>query len=205
MKVLIFSGFLGSGKTSALLPLARYLVDTSVSDAENKVMILENEVGEIGIDDAFLRGGGFKVDTLFSGCACCTVSGELVDSIGKIEKDYAPDWLILETTGVAYPKKIQETLKAACGLDARIVVLVDAARWKRLLMPMMNLLSGQIIGSDAVLVNKIDLVDEATLAAVDADVRGFEPKANVVHISALAPVAPEVWDGVLGCKGGADV
>lgn len=198
MKVLIFSGFLGSGKTSALLPLARYIVDHSGSASENKVMILENEVGEIGIDDAFLRGGGFQVDTLFSGCACCTVAGELVSAVIRIGKEYDPDWLILETTGVAYPKNIQETLLRVCELDSRIAVLVDAARWKRLLRPMEHLLSGQIIGSDVVLVNKIDLVDEAALDAVDADIRGFEPNANIVHISALAPVAPEVWDSVLG-------
>ena len=198
MKVLILSGFLGSGKTSALLPLAHYLVERSDSDAANKVMILENEVGEIGIDDAFLRGGGFQVDTLFSGCACCTVAGELVSSVIKIRKEFDPDWLILETTGVAYPKNIQETLHTACNLDARIAVLVDAARWKRLLRPMEALLSGQIIGSDAVLVNKIDLVDAAALDDVDADIRGFEPNANIVHISALEPIAHEVWDGVLG-------
>ena len=198
MKVLILSGFLGSGKTSALLPLAHYLVERSDSDVANKVMILENEVGEIGIDDAFLRGGGFQVDTLFSGCACCTVAGELVSSVIKIRKEFDPDWLILETTGVAYPKNIQETLHTACNLDARIAVLVDAARWKRLLRPMEALLSGQIIGSDAVLVNKIDLVDAAALDDVDADIRGFEPNANIVHISALEPIAHEVWDGVLG-------
>ena len=198
MKILILSGFLGSGKTSALLPLAKYLVGRSQSASENKVMILENEVGEIGIDDAFLRGGGFKVDTLFSGCACCSVSGELVGSVERILHEYAPDWLILETTGVAYPKNIQKTLMDVCGLESRIAVLVDASRWKRLRLPMQGLLSGQIIGSDAVLVNKIDLVDEATLAEVDGDVLGFEPAANIVHISALAPVSPTVWDGVLG-------
>lgn len=198
MKVLILSGFLGSGKTSALLPLAHYLVERSESDAANKVMILENEVGEIGIDDAFLRSGGFQVDTLFSGCACCTVAGELVSSVIKIRKEFDPDWLILETTGVAYPKNIQETLRSACDLDARIAVLVDAARWKRLRRPMEALLSGQIIGSDAVLVNKIDLVDAPVLEAVDADIRGFEPNANIIHISALEPIDHAVWDSVLG-------
>jgi G3E family GTPase len=74
-------------------------------------MILENEVGEVGIDDAFLRSGGFKVDNLFSGCACCTVSGELVTAASRVRKEYDPDWLILETTGVAYPKRIQENLE----------------------------------------------------------------------------------------------
>jgi len=198
MKIMIFSGFLGSGKTSALLPLARYVVDHSDSASENKVMILENEVGEVGIDDAFLRGGGFRVDTLFSGCACCTVSGELVTSIDRIRDEYAPDWLILETTGVAYPRNIQETLRTVCGMESRICVLVDAARWKRLRLPMEALLSGQIMGSDNVLVNKIDLVDDAALAAVDADILAFEPHAAIAHISALSPVAPEIWDAVLG-------
>ena len=201
MKVLIFSGFLGSGKTSALLPLARHIVETSSSEKENKVMILENEVGEVGIDDAFLRGGGFKVDNLFSGCACCTVSGELVVAASRLQKEYDPEWLILETTGVAYPKKIQENLKAAIGMDARICVLVDAKRWNRLLLPMNALLSGQIIGSDAVLVNKIDLVDEAVLEKVDSDIRGFEPNASIAHISALQPVDPAVWELVLGERG----
>lgn len=198
MKVLIFSGFLGSGKTSALLPLARYIVESSTSDKENKVMILENEVGEVGIDDAFLRSGGFKVDNLFSGCACCTVSGELVTAASRLQREYDPDWLILETTGVAYPKKIQENLEHALKMPARIGVLVDASRWKRLLMPMHDLLSGQIIGSDAVLVNKIDLVDEETLNKVNSDIRGFEPNAVISHISALAPVDPAVWKTVLG-------
>ena len=198
MKVLIFSGFLGSGKTSALLPLAKYIVRSSASDKENKVMILENEVGEVGIDDAFLRSGGFQVDNLFSGCACYTVSGELVDAAQRLRKEYDPDWIILETTGIAYPRRIQENLKSAIGLDSRIGVLVDASRWNRLLVPMHELLSGQIIGSDAVLVNKIDLVDEATLEKVDSDIRGFEPNAVISHISAIAPVDDAVWKTVLG-------
>ncbi|MCF0120650.1 MAG: cobalamin biosynthesis protein P47K [Oscillospiraceae bacterium] len=198
MNVLIFSGFLGSGKTSALLPLARHIVDTSKSDKENKVMILENEVGEVGIDDAFLRGGGFKVDNLFSGCACCTVSGELVVAASRLQKEYDPDWLILETTGVAYPKKIQENLRSAAGIDARICVLVDAARWRRLFIPMQTLLSDQIIGSDAILVNKIDLVTEDVIAKVDEDIRNFEPNAVIAHISALQPVDGSVWELVLG-------
>ncbi len=198
MKILIFSGFLGSGKTSALLPLAHRIVDTSKSTNANKVIILENEVGEVGIDDVFLRGGGLQVDTLFSGCACCSMSGEMVSMVRRISEELDPDWLIFETTGVAYPKNIQEMLLTTCDFESRICVLVDASRWKRLRLPMAPLLSGQIIGSDAVLVNKIDLVDPSVLPEIDADIRGFEPNAVISHISALAPIAPEVWDTVLG-------
>ena len=198
MRVLIFGGFLGSGKTTCLMQLARYIVNSSQSDKAIKVMILENEIGEVGIDDAFLRGGGFQVDNLFAGCACCSVSGELVTAASKIQKEYDPEWLIVETTGLAYPIRIQENLRYALDMETRIGVLVDASRWRRLRIPMENLLKGQIQGSDAVLVNKIDLVDEAAIQAVDKDVLFFEPKANIYHISGLRPVTEDVWKGVLG-------
>lgn len=200
MNVMILGGFLGSGKTTCLMQLARWLVDTSKTDNPNKVMILENEIGEVGIDDAFLRGGGFQVDNLFAGCACCTVSGELVTAATKIEAEYGPDWLILETTGLAYPIKIQENLKYAMGIDTRIVVLVDASRWPRLHIPMDNLFRGQIVGSDAVLINKTDLVTPEALASVTADILDYEPKAKVFPVSALKPVGEAVWKEALGLE-----
>lgn len=198
MKILILGGFLGSGKTTALLRLARHMVDTAVSDKVNKVIILENEVGEVGIDDAYLRNGGLTVDNLFAGCACCTVSGELISAAVRIWKEYDPEWLIVETTGIAYPRSMQENLKTALKLDSRIVILVDAFRWNRLLLPMNNLLRGQIVGSDAVLINKTDLVDEAVLTKIEGDILGFEPKAQVLRISALQEVPVTVWQTVTG-------
>ncbi|NLA85960.1 MAG: GTP-binding protein [Clostridiales bacterium] len=198
MKILILSGFLGSGKTTALMSLARYMVDHAITDRKNKVIILENEVGEVGIDDAFLRSGGFQVDNLFSGCACCTVSGELVSSAARIWKEYDPEWLVVETTGIAYPRNMQENLKNALKLDSRIIVLADASRWNRLLIPMNSLLKGQIVGSDAVLINKTDLVDDETLAKIEKDVLVFEPNAVIAKISALGAVQPEVWRIAIG-------
>lgn len=198
MNILILGGFLGSGKTTTLMQLARYMVANTVSDRENKVIILENEVGEVGIDDAYLRSGGLTVDNLFSGCACCTVSGELVSAAVRIWKEYDPDWLIVETTGIAYPRNMRENLQSALGLDSRIVILVDAFRWNRLVLPMNTLLRGQIEGSDAVLVNKTDLVDEATIKKVEQDILGFEPNAVILKISALEEVPSEIWQKVIG-------
>lgn len=198
MNILILGGFLGSGKTTTLMQLARYIVTTTVSDRENKVIILENEVGEVGIDDAYLRSGGFKVDNLFSGCACCTVSGELVSAAVRIQKEFDPDWLIVETTGIAYPRNMQENLKNAIKLDARIVILVDASRWNRLLIPMNHLLKGQIEGSDAVLINKTDLVDGEAIAKIERDILGFEPHAVILKISALQEIPAEIWQRATG-------
>lgn len=193
---------MGSGKTTALMQLARYLVGASdgASDAgrANKVVILENEVGEIGIDDQFLRSGGFTVNNLFAGCACCTVSGELVISVDRIMRDMDPAWLIIETTGIAYPGLMRENLKSALGIDSRICVLADAARWRRLRVPMENLLSGQIICSDIVLINKSDLAGEEELNDMELDIREFRPDVPIKRISAQSEVPTEVWRTVAG-------
>jgi len=198
LNVLIFGGFLGSGKTTALMQLARYIVENSKTDNPNKVMIIENEIGEVGIDDAFLRGGGFRVDNLFAGCACCTVSGELVTAVLRIRKQYDPEWVIVETTGLAYPRRIQENLLETMKSKARIAVLVDASRWRRLHIPMESLFSGQIVGSDAVVINKCDLVEEAVADSVETDVLAYDPAVQVFRISALDPINEHVWKGVLG-------
>ncbi|MDR1589020.1 MAG: cobalamin biosynthesis protein P47K [Oscillospiraceae bacterium] len=196
MKVLILGGFLGSGKTTALMQLARYMVKISDPGRENKVVILENEIGEVGIDDVYLRGGGFTVNNLFSGCACCTVSGELVTAVSRIRSQLDPEWIIVETTGVAYPVNMRENLHTALGLQSRICILVDASRWRRLLTPMRELLRGQLVGADAVLVNKTDKVDEDALSGIERDILEFEPKSVMLRISALSPVPDDVWEKV---------
>ncbi|MDR2357735.1 MAG: cobalamin biosynthesis protein P47K [Oscillospiraceae bacterium] len=198
MKILILGGFLGSGKTTALMQLARYMVDISDPGRENKVVILENEIGEVGIDDVYLRGGGFTVNNLFSGCACCTVSGELIAAVSRIRSELGPEWIIVETTGVAYPTNMRENLRAALGLESRICILVDASRWRRLLTPMRELLRGQLVGADTVLLNKIDKVDEDTLGSVERDILEFEPDSAIFRISALAPVPEDIWRAAAG-------
>lgn len=198
MNILILGGFLGSGKTTCLMQLAKFLVDTSPAEKENKVMILENEIGQVGIDDEFLRSGGFRVDNLFSGCACCTVSGELVTAAIRIRKKYDPQWLVVETTGLAYPGRIQENLIGAMGLKARVVVLVDAKRWPRIRKPMEQLLMGQIVHSDAVVINKTDLVTPEALELVKQQVREMDADTEIHTICALDENNDAVWKAVSG-------
>ena len=198
MNVFILGGFLGSGKTTTLMQFARHLVDSSNSDREYKVVILENEVGKIGIDDQYLRNSGLTVNNLFAGCACCTVSSELITSVIEIVDKMDPEWLIIETTGIAYPGLMRENLQNALRLDSRICVLTDASRWARLRIPMESLLRGQIECADLVLVNKIDLVGDDTLDGVEDDIHAFNADVPIVRISALGDVSPEVWRDVAG-------
>ena len=109
MKMIIMGGFLGAGKTSLVLQMARYLAGRN-PDKQTKVVILENEIGEVSIDDKILKSGGFEVQTMFSGCVCCTMAGELMGNICQIMERFDPDWIIMEATGVAYPRRIKENL-----------------------------------------------------------------------------------------------
>ena len=198
MNILILGGFLGSGKTTCLMQLAKYLVDTSPAEKEYKVMILENEIGQVGIDDAFLQSGGFRVDNLFSGCACCTISGELITAALRLRKNYDPQWLIVETTGLAYPGRIQDNLRDAMGLQARVVVLVDAKRWPRIRKPMEQLLMGQIVNSHAVVINKIDLVTPEALELVKQQIREMDANTDIHTICALDGNHDAIWKAVSG-------
>ena len=192
MRLLILGGFLGSGKTTILLQLARYIIDHTESDSETKVMIIENEVGDVGVDDGYLRGGGLQVENLFAGCACCSLSGELADMVVKIREAYNPAWLIIEPTGIATPDNIQMVLKTALNLNSRILVLADAQRWMRLRVPLENLIYSQIQNADVVFINKCDLADEETICKVEADIAQIEPNAKIFRVSAITGLPADV-------------
>lgn len=201
MKILILGGFLGSGKTTLLLQMARYMVEKSASDRAYKVVILENEVGQEGIDDKLLRSSGFNVENLFNGCICCTLSNEIVATVDEIERNYQPDWLIIETTGLAYPGLIRSNLREGLKKESYICTVVDASRWKRFFVPMHNLLEGQIECADVVLLNKSDLVGAEMLDAVEDDIHQFRQDVKCFRTSGVAAVSGDVWKVIEGEAG----
>jgi G3E family GTPase len=204
MKVIIIGGFLGSGKTSLVLQLARYLADSGPEARPfppvkaARVVIVENEIGEVGIDDRVLRDSGFRVQGMFSGCVCCTMSGELSMNIHNIIQTLDPEYIIMEATGVAFPSNIKEVLSSSLKLDCRICCVTDAKRWQRLLIPMQNMIADQLYEADVVVINKIDLVDQDTLAAVEQSVKSFNSQAVCYKSSALKDIDPALWVSLLG-------
>nr|WP_320025302.1 GTP-binding protein [uncultured Acetobacterium sp.] len=193
MKILIIGGFLGSGKTSVLLQLAEYLVSLEKEyHSEIKVAIVENEIGAIGIDDKVLKQAGFNVSNLFSGCACCSLTGELVASIKKIQSELDPQWLIIEATGVAYPGSIRKVILDELGLDATILIIADAKRWQRLVNAMELLVSGQLEDTSIVLLNKVDLINSAEFKQVEQSILNYNQTAEVFPISAKAVIPEDI-------------
>lgn len=200
MKMILLGGFLGSGKTSFLIQLAKYLVGDD-PDNISKVVIVENEIGEVGVDDKLLRNGGYQVEGMYSGCVCCSIAGELVTNIYDIMKNLEPEWIIMEATGVAYPASIKKNLVDNLKLDCRICCIADAKRWMRLLGPMQHLIVEQLEEANVLLINKIDAVGKKMLAEIDKSVKTFNDTAQVFHISAAATIDESVFKAVLEIEG----
>ncbi|NTU88331.1 MAG: GTP-binding protein [Actinobacteria bacterium] len=197
MNVVILGGFLGSGKTTFLLRLARYLTENSDSSSEYKVVVLENEVGDISIDDGFLSSSGFQTRNLFSGCACCTLAGELGATVRDIDSTYSPDWLVVEASGVAYPEKMKQIIETIVSGQVRTIVLTDAFRWKRLLRGLQMVIPMQLEGADIVLVNKADKVSAEGLEEVMESLRSLCDGCPILPMSAKDDVPEEFWEELL--------
>ncbi|MBR3401231.1 MAG: cobalamin biosynthesis protein P47K [Parasporobacterium sp.] len=187
MRLVILGGFLGTGKTSVLMPVARQIVEAAGGGGKTRVAIIENEIGQVGIDTAFTEGAGFTTTELFNGCVCCTLASSLMDSLCQLERDVDPEWVILETTGLARPHDIAESIRRYYdeNMNTTVCITVDVNRWNRLKKVVGELLTEQIENADYVFLNKIDLADAETIAAVRKDIEELT-KGKVYEISAKA-------------------
>jgi len=181
MKLLVIAGFLGSGKTTLLLEVAQRLAAVS-----QKIAIIENEVGEIGIDGKYLRQEGLQVQELYGGCICCTLSVDLVSTLQKVEQLFQPVLTIIEPTGLASPGDVVTAVRSYAPMvtDILVLVLLDATRYEMLYKMLTPLLTAQIQSADIVVINKIDRVDGANIDLISKNVNQLNPKARVVAISA---------------------
>ena len=174
MKLIILGGFLGSGKTSVLIPLAKEMVASAggAADGSTKVAIIENEIGQVGVDTAFTEGSGLYTSELFNGCVCCTIASSLMDALSKMEDQMHPEFVILETTGLARPYDVAQQLWDYYdeNMNITLITVVDASRWLRISRVAGALVDEQIDRANYVQLNKIDATDEETIAEVEKQI-----------------------------------
>ncbi len=195
-QVIIFSGFLGSGKTTLLVRLIERL--RSKHGEGYRIAIIENEIGAASVDSSIIKEAGYSVTEMLSGCVCCTLIGQLVPAIQKLVDDLNPQLIILEATGLATPDTMANNIRTYGGCDTRIVTLVDASRWERIKRALIMLLQAQVEPADIVCINKIDLVDEAQIAVVEADVHEINATVPIVRASASQPMPNDDIDLIVG-------
>jgi G3E family GTPase len=181
MRLVLVAGFLGSGKTTLLEHIARQL-----TAAGRKIAIIENEAGEIGIDGNYLRQNGLEVQELYGGCICCTLSVDLVVTLQKVHRLFAPEVVLMEPTGLAWPGDIVAVVRKNVSEVTlyQVVVLVDAVRFEMLMAMLTPLLTAQIEAADILAINKIDEVDQAVLESIAERIRELNPHAQILTISA---------------------
>ena len=109
-KIDIISGFLGAGKTT----LIKKLISEAYSG--EKIVLIENEFGEIGIDGGFLREAGIEITEMNSGCICCSLVGDFGQALEKVLDEYHPDRILIEPSGVG---KLSDVIKAVRGLEMK--------------------------------------------------------------------------------------
>ncbi|MBQ8758748.1 MAG: cobalamin biosynthesis protein CobW, partial [Clostridia bacterium] len=117
-KIDIFSGFLGAGKTTLIKKLIKEAY------AGERLVLIENEFGETGIDGGFLKESGIQINEMNSGCICCSLVGDFAEALSKVLEEYAPDRILIEPSGVG---KLSDVIKAVIGAENGKAVLNAAA------------------------------------------------------------------------------
>jgi len=183
MQLIIISGFLGSGKTSLLLAVARQLAE----GAGKKVAVIENEVGDIGIDDDFLKENGLNVREIYSGCVCCSLRGDLITTLLALEREYDPEVVLLEPSGVAGPKQVANIFQGYGGeIDGKLILnLIDASRFHELEDFSIPIIRDGIEVADVIVVTKTDLISETALSGLIQRISAYQPKARILPVSLL--------------------
>lgn len=191
MRCVAFTGFLGSGKTTAILTVA-----AALGNRGERVAIIENERGAIGVDGPYLESQGLGVREISDSCVCCDIQSNLGHTVRLLQSLYAPTWLLVEASGVAHPDELANTIEddAVEGTTWSMVALIDAARWQRLWPDQAGLgylLRWQVERGDVVLVSKCDAVDGARLDAIIAEMRSVRPEIDPVPVVLNEPAAGE--------------
>ena len=176
MKIDIFSGFLGAGKTTLIKKLIKEAF------ANEKVVLIENEFGEIGIDGGFLRDAGIEITEMNSGCICCSLVGDFAKALQKVTAQFSPDRIIIEPSGVGKLSDVEKAVEK--GLDGISVnsktTVVNA---KKCLMYAKNFgefFLDQLENADCVVLSHTDETSEEKTAESLAFIKEHNPEATVV-------------------------
>ena len=180
----IFSGFLGAGKTS----LIRKLIAEAYKG--EKLVLIENEFGDIAIDGAFLKDAGIEITEMNSGCICCTLVGDFRKALEQVVKDYAPDRIIIEPSGVGKLSDVARAVEAVDGIEIGTrVTVVDASKCKIYMRNFGEFFNDQVENADLLVLSRTGMIDEAkTLAAAEL-LRTLNPTCGLITTP---------WDAVSG-------
>ena len=176
-KIDIFSGFLGAGKTTLIKKLIKEAYKGE------KLVLIENEFGEIGIDGGFLAEAGIKINELNSGCICCSLVGDFSKALQKVYDGYKPDRILIEPSGVGKLSDVIRAVESANLVDCKInsaAAVVDAVKCKMYMKNFGEFFNDQIKTASCIIFSHTDIAGADKTDAALKLVRGQNEKATVV-------------------------
>ena len=176
-KVDIYSGFLGAGKTT--------LIKKMISEAYKgqKLVLIENEFGEIGIDGGFLQDAGINITEMNSGCICCSLVGDFGKALAQVIEQYHPDRVIIEPSGVGKLSDVIGAVNKVTGEDVTLgytVAVVDAGKIKVYMKNFGEFYNNQIETASTVILSRTDSIPQAKLDAAVALIREHNDHAALI-------------------------
>ena len=197
-KIDIVSGFLGAGKTTLIKKLLKEAL------ADTKVVLIENEFGEIGIDGGFLKEAGIEIKEMNSGCICCSLVGDFGTSLKEVLDTYAPDRILIEPSGVG---KLSDVMKAVQDAMAdREVVLnsavavVDACKCKMYIKNFGEFFINQIAHAGTIVLSRTDKLSKEKLTDCVAMIREHNEKATIITTPWDALEGRDILETIEGAK-----
>ena len=177
-KIDIFSGFLGAGKTTLIKKLIKEAFQGE------KIVLIENEFGEIGIDGGFMREAGIQVTELNSGCICCSLVGDFREALKKVVETYHPDRILIEPSGVG---KLSDVTRAVEGVGETLpvslnsfVTVADVNKVKMYMKNFGEFYDDQISHASCIILSRTGSADEKKVAAAVALIQEKNPTATIV-------------------------
>ncbi|MCR5664740.1 MAG: GTP-binding protein [Oscillospiraceae bacterium] len=171
----IFSGFLGAGKTT----LIRKLIAEAYRG--EKLVLIENEFGEIAVDGAFLRDAGVQITEMNSGCICCTLVGDFTKALAQVMSDFAPDRILIEPSGVGKLSDVAHAVERVEGAEIGAkVTVVDAGKCKMYARNFGEFFNDQVESADLLVLSRTDsAADAKTLQAAEL-LKSINPGARLI-------------------------
>ena len=188
-KIDIISGFLGAGKTTLIKKLL------SEAFQNEKVVLIENEFGEIGIDGGFLREAGVEITEMNSGCICCSLVGDFGTALEKVIEDFHPDRVIIEPSGVG---KLSDVIRAVEGVREKVDIflnsytaVVDGKKCKMYMKNFGEFFNNQIEHARTIVLSRTQQMSDDKLEKTLELIKGHNDKATIVTTA---------WDDIDGSK-----
>lgn len=192
----IISGFLGAGKTTFMKKLV------AEAFANEKVVIVENEFGEIGIDSGFLKDTGIQVSEINGGCVCCTLVGDFTKNLHEVIRTYHPDRILVEPSGVAKLSDIEvSVLDVGKTEDIKIgalVTIVNALKAKKQMKAFGEFFRDQIEHATAVVLSRTQKMDQDKLEDVVKEIKALNDKAVVITTPWDDLSGKQILDAIMG-------